>query len=236
MQLLDDAHGVGGTIEEIGVAEGDVLCAGRHLTRDVLQHDVWLHDEEPAAVDRDDRAVAAEMLAAAAGFGVAGDARAATGQLDVRVPLETGKQTTVRHEEPLPVQGDRRFGLCLPWRGLRFVGGEPLDQRDEPLLELTAEDRPGAELAQILLVHRRIQTVEAEVGVRVDLLHTLHKAGRQPGGGVHWHVERHQVRGGNRRLVQALDGQIEAGDPRSRLAQPGRGRRQTERLMPQLVG
>ena len=90
VQLLDDAHGVGGTIEEIRIAEGDVLCAGRHLTRDVLQHDVRLHDEEPAAVDRNDRAMAAEMLAAAAGLGVAGDARAATRQLDVRVPLETG--------------------------------------------------------------------------------------------------------------------------------------------------
>ena len=81
---------MGGTIEEVGIAEGDVLGAGRDLARDVLQHDVRLHDEEPAAVDRDDRAVAAEMLAAAAGLGVADDARAATGQLDVRVPLETG--------------------------------------------------------------------------------------------------------------------------------------------------
>jgi hypothetical protein len=90
VQLLDDAHGVGGTIEEIGVAEGNVLCPGRHLTRDVLQYDVWLHDEEPATVDRDNRAVAAEMLAAAAGLGVAGNARATTRKLDVRVPLETG--------------------------------------------------------------------------------------------------------------------------------------------------
>ena len=77
-------------IEEIGVTEGDVLCSGRDLTRDVLQHDVRLHDEEPTAVDRDDRAVAAEMLAAAAGLGVAGDTRAATRQLDVRVPFEIG--------------------------------------------------------------------------------------------------------------------------------------------------
>src|SRR5215218_2023467 len=104
---------MGGTIEEIGVTEGEVLCSGRDLTRDVLQHDVRLHDEEPAAVDRDDRAVAAEVLTAAAGLGVASDARAATGQLDVGVPLETGKLATVRDEEPLPVQGDRRLGLCL---------------------------------------------------------------------------------------------------------------------------
>src|SRR5687768_15681311 len=79
VQLLDDAHGVGGTVEEIGIAEGDVLRSGRHLTRDVLQYDVRLHDEEPAAVDRDDRAVSAKMLATAARLGVAGDARAATG-------------------------------------------------------------------------------------------------------------------------------------------------------------
>src|SRR5215207_2865443 len=103
---------MGGTIEEIGVTEGDVLCSGRDLTRDVLQHDVRLHDEEPAAVDRHDRAVAAEMLAAAAGLGVTGNARAATRQLDVRVPLETGEPGAIRDEEPLPVQGDRRFGWC----------------------------------------------------------------------------------------------------------------------------
>src|SRR5215207_4732225 len=108
---------MGGTIEEIGVTEGEVLCSGRDLTRDVLQHDVRLHDEEPATVDRDDRTVTAEMLAAAAGLGVAGDARAATRQLDVRIPLETGKLATVRDQESLPAQGDRRLGLCLQSRG-----------------------------------------------------------------------------------------------------------------------
>ena len=69
-----------------------------------------------------------------------------------------------------------------------------------------------AESAQVLLVHRRVETVEAEVGARVDPLHPFDKAGCQPGGGVHRHIERHQVRGGDRRLVQALDGEVEAGD------------------------
>src|SRR5215211_7065197 len=89
VQLCDDAHGVGGTVEEIGIAEGDVLCSGLDLTRNVLQHDIRLHDEEPAAVDGNNGAMAAEMFAAPAGLGVAGDTRVATGQLDMRVPLET---------------------------------------------------------------------------------------------------------------------------------------------------
>src|SRR5215211_8916689 len=133
MQLLDDAHGVGGAIEEIGVAEGDVLGSGRHLICDVLQHDVRLHDEEPAAVDRDNWAVAAEMLAAAAGLGVPGDTRAVTGKLDVCVSLESGKQTTIGNQELLPGQRDRRFGLGSNGRGPYLVRNEPLNQLDEHL-------------------------------------------------------------------------------------------------------
>ena len=52
VQRLDDADGVGGAVEEIGVAEGNVLGAGRDLLRDVGQHDLRWHDEEPAAVHR----------------------------------------------------------------------------------------------------------------------------------------------------------------------------------------
>src|SRR5215213_8995434 len=180
VQLFDDAHGVGGTVEEIGVTEGDVLRSGLDLARDVLQHDVRLHDEEPAAVDRDDWAMATEMLAAPAGLGVAGDTRAATGQLDVRVPLESGELATVGDEKLLSSQGDRQFGLCWLSRGGPVHCGEPLDQCDKPRFELTTKDGPGAELTQVLLVNRRVQTIKAEVRVRVDPLHSFDKGGRQP--------------------------------------------------------
>ena len=79
MELLDDALGVGGAVEEIGIAEGDVPGAGFDLAADVLHHDVALDDAEGPLVNGDDGAMAAEMFAAAAGFGVAGDARFAAG-------------------------------------------------------------------------------------------------------------------------------------------------------------
>ena len=72
VKRFDDAHGVRRTVEEVGIAERDVLRAGRHLRGDIRQHDFRLHDAELAAVDRHDRAMAAEMAAAAARFRVAG--------------------------------------------------------------------------------------------------------------------------------------------------------------------
>ena len=68
VQRLDDRQSVGRAIEEIGIAKGDVLGAGVDLAADVFEHDVALHDAENAVVNRHDRTMAAEMLAAAAGF------------------------------------------------------------------------------------------------------------------------------------------------------------------------
>src|SRR5207249_4167739 len=110
------------------------------LSRDVLQHDLRLHDEEAAAVDRDDRAVAAAMLAAAAGLGVADDTRAAIGHLDVGVAAEVGEPFAFGDEKALPAQGDDR--LCLRrLPRLMTIGREPPDEREQPRLELAAEDR-----------------------------------------------------------------------------------------------
>jgi hypothetical protein len=80
VQSLHDGSGVRGAVEEVWVAEADVLGAGRDLLADVGQHDVALHDPELAAVDRHDRAVPAQMLAAAGGLGVADRAAGTIGQ------------------------------------------------------------------------------------------------------------------------------------------------------------
>ena len=120
VQLLDDAHGMGGAVEEIGITKGDVLRPGRHLLGDVRQDHLRLHHEESPAVDRHDRAVAAKILAAAAGLGVADHARVAIGQRHVRVFLESGQLAAIGDQEPLSRQGDRWFRLRLPlywWPG-----------------------------------------------------------------------------------------------------------------------
>jgi hypothetical protein len=67
-----DAHRVRHPVPEVGIPEGDVPGAGVHLLVDVGEHDIPLHDPEPPVVDRDRRAVAAAVPAAATGLGVAG--------------------------------------------------------------------------------------------------------------------------------------------------------------------
>ena len=100
VQRLDDGHRVAGAVEEIGIAEGDVLRAGGDLAANVFEHDIGLHDAKHAAVDGYDGAVAAEMLAAARRFGVAHTARAGLGA-KVGVGAERRQAGAVGDEELL---------------------------------------------------------------------------------------------------------------------------------------
>src|SRR6185312_6894135 len=53
------------SVQEIGIAEGDVARARRYLRANILQHNRAWHDEETPAIDRRDGAVQAGMQAAA---------------------------------------------------------------------------------------------------------------------------------------------------------------------------
>jgi hypothetical protein len=235
VQGFRDAHGVGGAVEEVGVAKGDVLGSGGNLAGDVFQHHVRLHDEEAPAVDRNDGAVAAEVLAAAAGLGVADDPRLAAGQGDVSV-LPKGRQPrAIGDAEGLPRQRNRRLRLSCRGRRISAVGGEPLDERDESRFELASQDRVGSQSAQKRLIHRRVETVEAEMGGGVEVLDSGDEPRREPGGGVHRDVEGDQVRGGDGAFIQPLDGQVKAGNIRPRFSQPSRRGGYPERLPPQFV-
>jgi hypothetical protein len=55
-------------VEEVGIAERDVLGPRGDLLVDVGQHDVDRHRSKVAIVDRDDRAVTATVLATARGI------------------------------------------------------------------------------------------------------------------------------------------------------------------------
>ena len=74
MKGFDDAPGVRDAVEKIGVAESDVLRAGFDLLANVGKNNLLWHDAELTGVNRNDRAMAAEVFAAARGFGVTGDA------------------------------------------------------------------------------------------------------------------------------------------------------------------
>ncbi len=72
MQRVHDSHGVRGPVEEIGIAEGDVLGARGHLLANVGEHDLRLHHAKTSLIHRHHGAMAAQMFAASAGFGITG--------------------------------------------------------------------------------------------------------------------------------------------------------------------
>ena len=76
VQRLDQIDGVLGTVEKIGVAEGDVGGAGGDLRANIGEHRFALDDSELAVVNRHDGTMPAEMLAAAARLGISDQPRA----------------------------------------------------------------------------------------------------------------------------------------------------------------
>ena len=92
---FDDARGVGDAVKKIGITEGDVFGAGLHLLANVRQDDFLRDDAKLAVVNRDDGAMAAEVFAAARGFGVTGGAMLAGRENDVRVFFQGRKAGSV---------------------------------------------------------------------------------------------------------------------------------------------
>src|SRR5437667_2402680 len=85
-------------VQEVWVAEGDVRRPRLDLLADVREHDVPRHDEEAPAVDGRDRAVPAEMLAAAGRLDGARELEPAV-LVDVRVLLQRRELRPARHGE-----------------------------------------------------------------------------------------------------------------------------------------
>src|SRR2546427_6074991 len=85
-------------VQEVWVAEGDVRRPRLDLLADVREHDVPRHDEEAPAVDGRDRAVPAEMLAAAGRLDGARELEPAV-RVDVRVLLQRPELRPARHGE-----------------------------------------------------------------------------------------------------------------------------------------
>ena len=157
-----------------------VMCAGAggDLRRDVREHDVGRDDAEAAVVDRHDRAMAAAMLAAAAGLGVAGvrarsraaASRSASAAADRRGP---GARNVRRASTPRRAAGD----------------GAPAGRsaRASPRSSSNSPPRIGGDavLAQQRRVQRRVEAVGHQTGARVDRAHAIDDRQRQPRGGVH---------------------------------------------------
>jgi len=106
VELFDQWDAVTDSVEEVGIAKGDVFGAHLHLLRDVLDDNVSLNDSEFSSVDRDNGAVSAEVLAAACGLGVAYGLPEVWRDLELSVFAEFGQPGSVRREEVLSVERD----------------------------------------------------------------------------------------------------------------------------------
>src|SRR5947209_525233 len=85
MKSVDYFEGMLDAVEEIGIAERDMLRAGSDLLANVGEDDVAVHDAEDTFIDWHDGAMTAEMFAAAAGLGGANDAKAVFGDHEMGV-------------------------------------------------------------------------------------------------------------------------------------------------------
>jgi hypothetical protein len=88
MQRFYQWNRVAHTIKEIRVAERDVLRTGGDLLANIREHNFAINDAKDAFVHRHNGAMAAKMLATAAGFGVTRDAMLAVGQNQMCVGSE----------------------------------------------------------------------------------------------------------------------------------------------------
>ena len=157
---LDHPHGMPHPVEEIRVAESDVPGPLLHLCRNVGEYGVGSHDTEAAAVDRDDRAVPADVLAAAARLRI-------TGHLPCRAVLQRGvaaqrrQPRAPRRNQVQPRKTGQRNEVG---RAGRHAGRET----DQIRLELPAEKVLDADRAEQLRVQRRIQAVGAQARRRIE--------------------------------------------------------------------
>ena len=207
-----------------------MLGSGGHLAADVLDHHLGLDDAEAPVVDRHHRAVAAAVLAASARFRVAHCPPPAAFHLQIGVAGQRRQGLARRHAEALLGVGDRRLGPGLGRR--RPVRREPLIEPRHRRLELAAEDGRGAEAAQVILIERRVEAIEAEMRLGVEGLEPGHHGAGQPGRGVHGHVDANQAGRADRPFVEVLYGEVVAGDLGAGLGEPRCRRGQPEGLVP----
>src|SRR5260221_14716945 len=86
------------SVEEIRIAECDVLRSSSHLLSDILDDHVALHDTECAVVDRNDRTVTTKELEAARRFRIDYRFHLVGSDLQLGIPLQVRQVAAVRHQ------------------------------------------------------------------------------------------------------------------------------------------
>src|SRR6185295_2240051 len=229
VQGARDPHRVRRAVEEVGVAKGDVSGARRNLVVEISDNDLRLDDAELAVVDRDDRAMAAEMPAPAARLGVADQAARAVRGMQRGVLRKRRQPGQLRHQEVEARHPLRALRALLALRALRRR------VRDQRGLEFPAEDRVRTKRPQPLGVERRIEAERANPRRAVGLPRARDDWRREPRRRVHRQMKANQVRGSHALLRQLLFRDVDAVDVPAGRAQPCGGRGHAERLAPHFV-
>ena len=217
------------SVEEVRVPERDVLrrlaaiCAA--MSASTVARSI---DEEPAAVDRRNRAVPAHVA-------------------DSRVTSRCSRRRAARPSEHAAWRSVAAVaGACAAGRKRqlgerhrrdarrrRALGArEAIDERDQLGLVLASEHRVGAARAQVGLVERRVQAEEAHVGARVQVTHAGGDAHTDAQCRVHRHRDSDEVRVADQLVIEVLEREILGDRGGSRRARETRAATRAHRLVP----
>lgn len=172
VESIDDPRGVSGSVPEIGIAKGDVLRAAGHLLADIGENDFDGYHAKRSLINRNHGAMAAEVLTAAGGFGVADEAGRAAGD-EVGIVVERHETVALRSDESEAF--DSGSGAERISRG----------NANEVRFKLAAEDLRGAELREIRLIERRVEAIADDRKFGPGLADLADPGGGHPRGGVH---------------------------------------------------
>jgi hypothetical protein len=232
-QPFDDAPGVRGTVEEVGIAKRDVLRAGRDLRPHIVEHHIDREGAEGAAVHRHDRAMAAEVLAAARRLCCTNHTPRAVGHLQRRIPLQRQQRRTIRLNELHPPSRQRRFGETR--RRLRRGGALRIrswdlgfgiwdlgfDEIHQILLGLRSQHMRHASFAQPRGIERCVKSVRDEHCAWIDETHAIDDCGSEPRRRVHGEVYGNDRGLPDRVIRQRLARRVDAPGFDVGAAQPG---------------
>ena len=228
MQRPGELERMSRPVQEVGIAERDVACTCRDEAPDVFEHDLARDGEEPATVDRRNGAVQAVMQAAAARFDVARrHVRARSREMDVAVEIREPDATRNGIREPV----QRRH----PAGGTRPVPLYLLHQRDEGALELSADDRVRDSGSQVVGVEQRVQSVEADEALGIELPDAVRRPHAQPERGVHRYRNPCEPGAPDFEFIEWIDREVEVVGSVSRALEERAGPCDPERLVAQLV-
>ena len=218
-------------VEKIGITERDVLRPGSDLATDIGQYDVGRHDEEPAAVDRYDRAMTTEILATAGRLGET-DRLVCTIRHDQAGIFLKGRQlAAVRDDEFSLAEVDQWYALACRLARLQLP-----DHLHQAGFVFSTDDGLHAERAEQLDIHRCVQPVNAQVRAWRELPDPRQRLDGDTCRGVHGNIDGNDIGCRVQALVELLYRQVAAVDAATFPRQPGRRFSQAERLATQFVG